>query len=168
MADHYTANLCHVAVVILTLDEETNLPHALESVRDWADEVFVLDSFSADRTVEIAEKLGPYKLSIHSGSDKFGVYRTIGKLRRGRVHVKTAGTSYLEALRTVDRLNDRRPMPHPERWRDRPREAAATPVKRGANSDPGPRGRGKMREDLDLRLAQPRGPLPSRRSCSKG
>jgi len=49
----------------------------------------------------IAEALGPYKISIHSGSDKFGVYRVIGELNRGGVHVKTAGTSYLEALRTI-------------------------------------------------------------------
>jgi hypothetical protein len=49
----------------------------------------------------IAEALGPYKISIHSGSDKFGVYRVIGELDRGGVHVKTAGTSYLEALRTI-------------------------------------------------------------------
>jgi len=49
----------------------------------------------------IAETFGPYKISIHSGSDKFGVYRTIGEIGAGGVHVKTAGTSYLEALRAV-------------------------------------------------------------------
>lgn len=49
----------------------------------------------------IAEEFGGYKLSIHSGSDKFSVYEAIGSLDRGAVHVKTAGTSYLEALRTV-------------------------------------------------------------------
>jgi hypothetical protein len=49
----------------------------------------------------IAEALGPYKISIHSGSDKFGVYRVIGEIGKGGVHVKTAGTSYLEALRTL-------------------------------------------------------------------
>lgn len=49
----------------------------------------------------IAEALGPYKISIHSGSDKFSVYREIGLIGRGTVHVKTAGTSYLEAMRTV-------------------------------------------------------------------
>jgi hypothetical protein len=49
----------------------------------------------------IAETFGPYKISIHSGSDKFGVYRTIGEIGSGGVHVKTAGTSYLEALRAV-------------------------------------------------------------------
>lgn len=49
----------------------------------------------------IAEKFGGYKLSIHSGSDKFSVYEAVGSLSRGAVHVKTAGTSYLEALRTA-------------------------------------------------------------------
>jgi tagaturonate epimerase len=47
---------------------------------------------------EIAERLGPYKLSLHSGSDKFSVYPAVAG---ARVHLKTSGTSYLEALRTV-------------------------------------------------------------------
>jgi glycosyltransferase involved in cell wall biosynthesis len=44
-----------VAVVILTLNEQDNISQALESVVDWANEIVVLDSFSADRTVQIAE-----------------------------------------------------------------------------------------------------------------
>ncbi len=55
--------------------------------------------------LKIAEKLGPYKISIHSGSDKFSVYNVIGSLDEGFVHVKTAGTSYLEALRTIAAVN---------------------------------------------------------------
>jgi len=49
----------------------------------------------------IARVLGPYKLSIHSGSDKFSIYSIIARQTRGLVHLKTAGTSYLEALRVV-------------------------------------------------------------------
>lgn len=49
----------------------------------------------------VARLQGPYKLSIHSGSDKFSLYRVIGRLHAGPVHVKTAGTSYLEALRAA-------------------------------------------------------------------
>lgn len=49
----------------------------------------------------IAAMFGAYKLSIHSGSDKFTVYEAVGSLNFGAVHVKTAGTSYLEALRTI-------------------------------------------------------------------
>ena len=49
----------------------------------------------------IAAEYGDYKLSIHTGSDKFQVYESIGALGTGRVHIKTSGTSYLEALRVV-------------------------------------------------------------------
>jgi hypothetical protein len=42
-----------------------------------------------------------YKLSVHTGSDKFGVYPIALKHTGGCVHVKTAGTSYLEALRVM-------------------------------------------------------------------
>lgn len=46
----------------------------------------------------IAKAYGGYKISIHSGSDKFSVYPAIGRHTDLRVHVKTAGTSWLEAL----------------------------------------------------------------------
>lgn len=45
-----------LAVVILTFNEEENISQALVSVQDWADEVFVLDSLSYDRTVEICSE----------------------------------------------------------------------------------------------------------------
>ncbi|HEX9923505.1 MAG TPA: tagaturonate epimerase family protein, partial [Anaerolineae bacterium] len=42
-----------------------------------------------------------YKLSIHTGSDKFSIYPAIARHTQGLVHVKTAGTSYLEAIRVA-------------------------------------------------------------------
>jgi hypothetical protein len=48
----------------------------------------------------IARRLG-YKLSIHSGSDKFSVFPAIGRETRGVFHVKTAGTNWLEAMRVA-------------------------------------------------------------------
>jgi len=39
-----------------------------------------------------------YKLSIHSGSDKFSVFPSIGRECAGVFHVKTAGTNWLEAM----------------------------------------------------------------------
>ncbi len=55
--------------------------------------------------VAVARELGPYKISIHSGSDKFAVYPIIGRVCGDLLHVKTAGTSYLEALRVVAQTN---------------------------------------------------------------
>ena len=46
-----------VSVLVPTLDEELNLTECLHSVQ-WADEVFVVDSFSRDRTVEVARSSG--------------------------------------------------------------------------------------------------------------
>ena len=62
-----------------------------------------LQAFEADfaRHVAIARALGPYKLSLHSGSDKFSVYPIAARLAGELVHLKTAGTSYLEALRAI-------------------------------------------------------------------
>jgi hypothetical protein len=53
----------------------------------------------------IARWFGPYKLSLHSGSDKFSIYSIFMEATKGLSHLKTAGTSYLEALRTIATLD---------------------------------------------------------------
>ncbi len=52
----------------------------------------------------IAAERGPYKLSVHSGSDKLSVYPLLAALSELPLHVKTSGTSYLEALRVLARV----------------------------------------------------------------
>lgn len=61
-----------------------------------------LAQFRAEFAVHaaIARQLG-YKISIHSGSDKFSVFPVIGELTQGRFHAKTSGTNWLEAMRLV-------------------------------------------------------------------
>lgn len=54
-----------------------------------------------EKHAKIAKHFGTYKISLHSGSDKFGAYRVIGSLDLCYTHVKTAGTSYLEALKVI-------------------------------------------------------------------
>lgn len=46
-----------ISVLVLTLNEEKNLPACLASVA-WSDDIHVLDSQSSDRTVEIARDFG--------------------------------------------------------------------------------------------------------------
>ncbi len=57
------------------------------------------EDFSAH--AKIAREMGPYKLSIHTGSDKFSIYPIIFRHTGSLVHLKTAGTSWLEALRVI-------------------------------------------------------------------
>lgn len=47
-----------VSVVILTYNEEIHISRVINGVKDWADEVVVLDSYSEDKTVDIAKSLG--------------------------------------------------------------------------------------------------------------
>lgn len=47
-----------ITAIILTRNEETNLPACIESIAEYVDRIVVVDSFSTDRTVEIATALG--------------------------------------------------------------------------------------------------------------
>ena len=60
------------SVLILTKNEEVNLPSCLESVA-WCDDVVVLDSFSSDRTCEIAAERGARV--FQRAFDDFGAQR---------------------------------------------------------------------------------------------
>jgi len=47
-----------ISVLILTRNEEVNIGQALENVCGWADQVFVVDSYSTDKTLDIARTMG--------------------------------------------------------------------------------------------------------------
>src|SRR4051812_6827474 len=72
---------------------------------DYKGDIEELERSLADHAA-LARELGPYKLSLHSGSDKLSLYPVLAKTTNGCFHVKTAGTSYLEALRVVARHDE--------------------------------------------------------------
>jgi glycosyltransferase involved in cell wall biosynthesis len=47
-------NKVPITVIMLTLNEEFHLPDVIDNVKGWAEEVFIVDSCSSDRTVDIA------------------------------------------------------------------------------------------------------------------
>jgi glycosyltransferase involved in cell wall biosynthesis len=55
---HDGVDLLSLSVLILTYNEEVNLPSTLESLKGWVGRIVVIDSYSTDRTVEIAEAQG--------------------------------------------------------------------------------------------------------------
>lgn len=61
-----------------------------------------LDRFEAELKLHnaIARTFG-YRLSVHSGSDKFSIFPILARVIEGSFHVKTAGTNWLEALLLV-------------------------------------------------------------------
>jgi glycosyltransferase involved in cell wall biosynthesis len=50
--------MVHLSAIIITLNEERIIGRCIESLKDVADEVIVVDSLSTDRTAEIARDLG--------------------------------------------------------------------------------------------------------------
>ena len=73
---------------------------------DYKGDLTAFEKSLADH-VAIMQQLGPYKLSLHSGSDKLSIYTSFARITKGKWHVKTAGTSYLEMLRVVARHDEK-------------------------------------------------------------
>jgi hypothetical protein len=82
-------------------------PRFIGEFQKGIDYIGNINAFENDFKVHsaIAQKFGEYKISIHSGSDKFSVYPIIGAYSNQRIHVKTSGTSWLEALHAVSLVN---------------------------------------------------------------
>src|SRR5215211_5720675 len=47
-----------LSVVIITFNEEKNIARCIDSVKEVADEIIILDSYSTDKTVDIANSRG--------------------------------------------------------------------------------------------------------------
>jgi glycosyltransferase involved in cell wall biosynthesis len=66
-----------ISVVIITLNEERYIGRCLESVRETADEIIVVDSFSADKTEEICRsydvKFVQHPFEGYIGQKNYGV-----------------------------------------------------------------------------------------------
>ncbi len=60
--------MSQISVVINAQNVENDLPRAIKSVKDWADEIAVIDQDSSDKTAEIARKLGSKVFSHKSVS----------------------------------------------------------------------------------------------------
>lgn len=65
-----------LSVVLATFNEEKNLPECLDSVRQLADEIIVVDGTSNDKTVEVARKYGA-KVKIVSNKPIFHINKQI-------------------------------------------------------------------------------------------
>lgn len=76
------------------------LPGQFNKGVDYIGDLASLDA-ELGKHAAVMRLVGGYKLSLHSGSDKFSVYPILVRHAGLNVHVKTAGTSYLEALRVA-------------------------------------------------------------------
>ncbi|MFC1508385.1 tagaturonate epimerase family protein [Candidatus Omnitrophota bacterium] len=102
-----TTALDHRMIATECIREGVNLfslaPRFEGAFEKGIDYIGSIDAFrwSLKTHVELSRELGDYRLSLHSGSDKFSVYPIFGELTDGFFHIKTAGTSYLEAVKVA-------------------------------------------------------------------
>ena len=105
--DYPTKPAEHVVVVSelkrLGMDFVSFAPRFVGRFEKGVEYIGDIDELKRDFEIhaEIARALGPYKLSLHSGSDKYSTYPLIAEATKGMVHLKTAGTSWAEALRVI-------------------------------------------------------------------
>lgn len=81
-----------LAVAILTYNEEPNIAQALDSVTGWADEIFILDSLSKDRTLEIAQQY-----VCHIAQNKFENYAKQRNYALDHLPIRSEWVLFLDA-----------------------------------------------------------------------
>ena len=105
--DYPTKPAEHVVVVSelqrLGMDFISFAPRFVGRFEKGVEYIGNLDELQRDFQIhaDLARALGPYKLSLHSGSDKYSTYPLIAEATQGMVHLKTAGTSWAESLRVI-------------------------------------------------------------------
>jgi glycosyltransferase involved in cell wall biosynthesis len=85
-----------LSVVIITYNEEANIGRCIASVKEVADEIIVLDSFSTDDTVAIARELGA---TVHL--EKFRGY-----IGQKNLAMQFATNNYILSLDADEALDD--------------------------------------------------------------
>jgi len=102
-----TSPLAHLFIVLELRRRGVDFQNlALHFLGDWQKGIEYIGDvkqFAGEFSLHaaIAKKIGGYKLSLHTGSDKFSVYPIFFQETNGLCHIKTAGTSWLEEAKVI-------------------------------------------------------------------
>ncbi|HZK11365.1 MAG TPA: tagaturonate epimerase family protein [Atribacterota bacterium] len=102
-----TSPLAHLFIVLELQRRGVDFQNiALHFLGDWQKGIEYIgnvEDFSKEFSLHaiMTKGIGGYKLSLHTGSDKFSVYPIFSEETRGLCHIKTAGTSWLEEVKVV-------------------------------------------------------------------
>jgi len=102
-----TSPLAHLFVVLEFKRRGVNFQNlALHFLGDWQKGIEYkgdVKQFAREFSLHVilAKTIGGYKLSLHTGSDKFSVYPIFSQETGSLCHIKTAGTSWLEEVKVI-------------------------------------------------------------------
>lgn len=106
-----TSPLAHIFITEELHREKVDFQNlALHFTGDWQKGIDYrgnVEEFAQSLSIHanLARSFGGYRLSLHSGSDKFSIYPIFAEKTNGFFHIKTAGTSFLEAIKIIARKN---------------------------------------------------------------
>ena len=101
-----------ISILILTLNEESNLPACLASVK-WSDDIVVLDSYSSDRTCYIAKDFGARVVQR-----QFDNWSSHYNWAMENIHFKNSWVFYLDAdERMTESVCEEARLIASDRWR---------------------------------------------------
>lgn len=86
-----------LSTVIMTFNEEAKIERCIRSVMDVSDEIVLLDSFSTDNTVEIAQSLGA----------RIVQHKFLGYIRQRELSISEATHDFVLALDADEFLSDK-------------------------------------------------------------
>jgi len=102
-----TSPLAHLFIVLELQRRGVDFQNlALHFLGDWQKGIEYIgnvEEFAKEFSLHAAltKSISGYKLSLHTGSDKFSVYPIFAQETDGLCHIKTAGTSWLEEVKVV-------------------------------------------------------------------
>jgi len=102
-----TSPLAHLFIVLELQRRGVDFQNiALHFLGDWQkgiEYIGNIEEFAKEFSLHaiLAKTIGGYKLSLHTGSDKFSVYPIFSRETGGLCHIKTAGTSWLEEAKVI-------------------------------------------------------------------
>ncbi len=102
-----TSPLAHLFIILEFQRRGIEIQNlALHYLGDWQKGIEYIGDINQFKTefslhAAIARIIGGYKLSLHTGSDKFSVYPIFAQETGGFYHIKTAGTTWLEEAKIV-------------------------------------------------------------------
>jgi len=105
LEDHvYIAEYLHSCGIEFT-SLAPKFPGRFEKGIDYQGDVNKLrNSFSSH--ARLCRMLGGYRLSLHSGSDKFSIYPMFHHETEGCLHIKTSGTTWLQAIGIIAKKDE--------------------------------------------------------------
>jgi len=102
-----TSPLAHLFIVLELHRRGVDFQNlALHFLGDWQkgiEYIGNIEEFAKEFSLHAAlsKSIGGYKLSLHTGSDKFSIYPIFSRETDGLCHIKTAGTSWLEEAKVI-------------------------------------------------------------------